>query len=126
MDLRAEGDDVGGLVELLDRVVERRQRLGGVGVDEPVRVVPHRHCRAGVPDLVVGGPPHLVIGRRGDLARLGPRDRPPQGGMEMRAPRRCGSIVAKYCTSQPTQRRRFWQNRSTIFGKWIASRAARR
>jgi hypothetical protein len=35
-------------------------------------------------------------------------------------------MVPKYWTSQPTQRRMFWQNRSTTFGKWIASRAARR
>jgi hypothetical protein len=42
------------------------------------------------------------------------------------APRFWGLTVPKYCTSHPTQRRVFWQNRSSNAGKWIASRAARR
>ncbi len=32
----------------------------------------------------MGGPPHLVIGRRRDRPQLGPGDRTPDGGVEMR------------------------------------------
>ena len=57
--------------------------------------------------------------RRGGWCRGSRRGRAGRGGVAVRP-------VPKYCTSQPTQRRRFWQNRSTSGGKCIASRAARR
>jgi hypothetical protein len=98
-----------------------------VGVGEGFGVgVPDRQVLTLVDELVVGGPPDLVVGRGGDGAEFGAGDGSAEGGVEVRGAAFWGSTVPKYCTSQPTQRRVFCQNRSSSAGKWMASRAARR
>ncbi|MDT7715322.1 MAG: hypothetical protein QOH09_1314 [Pseudonocardiales bacterium] len=65
--LRPEPDHVRGFDQLFARLIERRQWRTGVGVGEGLRSrVPDRHPLAGVDELVMGGPPHLVVGRFAD------------------------------------------------------------
>jgi hypothetical protein len=127
VDLRAEVDDMRGFGQVLAGLIEGGQRRTGIGVGEGFcSGVPDREPLTLVDELVVRGPPDLVVGGGGDGAEFGAGDGAADGGVEVRAPRFWGSTVPKYCTSQPTQRRVFCQNRSSSAGKWMASRAARR
>ena len=59
--------------------------MAGVGVGECLRPgVPDRQPLVGVDELVVGRPPHLVIGRRSDRPQLGAGDGAADGGVEVR------------------------------------------
>ena len=92
VDLRAEPDDVrrrGGRVggELVERGVPGAQGPAGIGVDVAGLVeglVPDRHPVGRVDGLVVGGPPHLVVGGGGDLAQELARDGAAYSGVQVR------------------------------------------
>jgi len=99
----------------------------GVRVDERVSIaIPQRPVFvpfAGVDEVVVVGPPHLVVGGGDDLAGDLVGDRARRAACRCGAPRFCGSTVGKYWTSHPRTRRRFCITRSTSAEKWMASRA---
>jgi hypothetical protein len=78
MHLGPEGDHVRGLGDPLQRLGPAGQGLAGVGVDESLDGrLPHRQPTAGIDEMVMGWPPDLVIGSRGDLPDHLMRNRPP-------------------------------------------------
>ena len=61
------------------------QRRAGVGVGEGLGAgVPDRQPLVGVEELVMGGPPDLVVGRGGDRPQFGAGDGAADGGVEVR------------------------------------------
>jgi len=67
MYLRPEPDDVCRFGQLLTRLIPGRQRCPGVGVSERSRAgIPHRQPVLAIKELVMGRPPHLVVGRGGN------------------------------------------------------------
>jgi hypothetical protein len=85
--LLPETHHVGGFGQPFAGLLPARQRHPGGRVGESPRSgVPYREPVVGVAQLVVGGPPHLVIGRLGDRPQLRPGNRAPDGGMEVRCP----------------------------------------
>jgi hypothetical protein len=58
---------MGGLGQILAGLLPGGQWCAGVGVDEGLGpVIPDGHPFVGVDELIMSGPPHLVIGRRRD------------------------------------------------------------
>ena len=125
VDLDSEPGHVRRLLDRVRRLIPGRQRFARLRVDVHLPVgVPGRED-AVVDDPVALRPPHLVVGRGGDLPQFDPGYRPPHRKVQVRPSRRCGSTAARYCTSQPTNRRKFCTNRSTGREKCRASLAAR-
>src|SRR2546423_1523223 len=82
--LRAELNDVCRFGEGLTGLFPSREWFSGVGVGEGLRSgVPDRHSLLVVDELVVGGPPDLVVGRGGDGPQLRAGDGPADSSVEM-------------------------------------------
>ena len=102
--LGPEPDDVGGFGQLLTRLVPGGQWRPGVGVGEGLgSAVPDREPLVGVNELVMGGPPHLVIRRRGDRFQFGAGDGAADGGVEVRGAAflGCGCCSVAGCVRAP-------------------------
>ncbi len=107
-DYRRAARDAVHFAALVDRWWQNLRRVAGWDVQYFATVEPQKRCAPHLHAAIRGSIPHELL--RAVTA----------------ATRFCGSTVAKYCTSQPTQRRRFCHHRSTREAKCTASRAARR
>jgi hypothetical protein len=99
-------------------------RRSGQAADQVSGFLRSSHPAADVAADVAAG----FFGAAGDAldVHLGPEPHHVRRPVQLFAGLVEGGQQPKYCTSQPTQRRVFGQNRFTGAGKWIASRAAAR
>jgi hypothetical protein len=81
-----EADHVRRLNQRFAGLLPRGQPLAGIGVDKGLSPdMPDRQPVCAVDELIVRGPPDLVIGGRGDGSQLGAGDRAADGSVEMRS-----------------------------------------
>jgi hypothetical protein len=112
--LDAEPHHVSRRLHLVERFFPGRQGCPRLRINEPRGPrVPHRQPITAVVDLLVRGPPDLVVGGFGDRRSSAREMLPRIAACQCGANLRWGSTVEKYWTSQPTQRRKFCTNRSS-------------